>query len=89
MNLAGVWYILILSIINWNGSMFQRRTLGLVISLLLLTACGQKGDLYLQTKNPQLQKQKPQPITVKQQNKTQKPTATDEKALPEPDDHMR
>ncbi len=80
------WYILILSIINWNGLMFHKRTLGVVVGLLLLTACGQKGDLYLPGKNSQLQNQPPQqPIADKAKLKK---TETEEKALPEPDDHM-
>ena len=80
------WYILILSIINWNGLMFHRRNFGILISLLLLTACGQKGALYLPTNNPQLEQQKSQDTEDTKTQLQQNPA--EEETSPEPDGHM-
>ncbi len=67
--------------------MFQKRTLGVIVSLLMLTtACGQKGDLYLP-------KQKPAADEVKQQQndepkENQQKKSNNEKPLSESDGHM-
>jgi predicted small lipoprotein YifL len=66
--------------------MFQRRTLGLLFSFLMLTACGQKGALYLPAEAPKLEEQNP-PEAVAKKDQLKTPKAED-KTSPEPDGHM-
>jgi len=65
--------------------MFQRRNLGILISLLLLTACGQKGALYLPADKPLLEKQQSQATEVE---KAPPPQQAEAESSPEPDGHM-